>query len=570
MESSTVDPPEAQSQPLPSSSSLNIRDQPPDINTTAASSLPPETSFSQQKFAYEGLAPFLEHAKEDGLEFTFFTHEFLQRHWWSFFYLIMDGFGWLIGPLYCFSNLLMRYWRKKVCGVCVTRKNVADRIEVLGCLMCHRFDWLGTKYLIVSLICVKKRFRQQFFATAMVDFLTYNFKKQLPFSEIDVVMVSDVDAYDSPSWFLCNRANLQVWPFMQQLSWWRFFYPFTLFIIPHYIPGKFIRARILNATPPSSHHDESATAVTTSKTTTTLPKTKSKTTLALEKVSHFVKSCFSPQGERRYYIAAENVGFYSFLVSTLFGMLFLFLGRQMVNDVYNLNLIRHHLGAGEALNSDSKRIYKLVPYHEASYGQSYNSHEKHSTIFSWLYLDILVALTYAFIFPITKFVCVNLTSLLIKKKFCLFRCYDTMAFAFGIRTVFTGSPITLPFIGGYYIADPSFNYRTPKGRKTIFLIGLPFVLLCLMLLFVVTVPLLIFRFHDYVSFYEREQDSWFVWYCWLGFFAAFYSMFECFCVVFPSSASYHLLRYSKVWTVVIMMVCVVLVAGFFTGLQRWL
>ncbi|KAF0978437.1 hypothetical protein FDP41_002257 [Naegleria fowleri] len=542
-----------QTQPPLLSSSSTTQDQIPPVNPTTT----PIPSEVTSKPTYEGLFPFLEHAKEEGIEFSCFTHEFLHHYWWSFFYLIMGSFGYLVGPLYCFSNLWLRYWRKIVCGVCVTRKNVADRIEVLGCLMCHRFNWLGTKYLIISLICVKKQFRQQFFATAMVDYLIYHFKKQLPFSEIDVVMVSDVDAYDSPSWFLCNRANLQVWPFMQQISWWRLFYPATLFVIPHYIPGKFIRARILNVTPSkvSSHENiptvtpaNTSSGTTIGNTTTKPPMStmKSKTTRFLEKLCYFVKSCFSPQGERRYYIAAENVGFYSFLVSTLFGMLFLFLGRQMVNDVYNLNMVRHHLGAGEFLNSEenSKLIYKLVPYREESHGSGSHSIQ-HTTIFSWLYLDMMVALTLAFVFPITKFVCVNLSSLLIKKKFCLFRCYDTMAFTLFVRTVFTGSPITLPFIGGYYIADPSFNYRTLKGRKTIFLIGLPFVVLCLMVLFVVTVPLLIFRFHDYVSTQEREQDSWFVWFCWLGFFAAFYSLFECFCVVFPSSASYHLLRYSK-------------------------
>ena len=300
----------------------------------------------------------------------------------------------------------------------------------------------------------------RYWATAMVDYFMINFKKSLPFSEIDVVMVSDVDAYDSPSWFLCTRANLQVWHFLQQLSWWRLFYPVTLLLVPHYIPGKFIRARILNSLP-SHMLDESQ---------------KNKKQSFSTKIIRFWKSLFSPQGERRYYIASENIGFYNFLVSTFLGMLFIVLGRQLFNSVYN---------KGNIPNT-TKPVFNLVPY-------TRDSKSEHETIFSWLYLDMVVVIAYSFIFPSIKFISVNLCSLNIKKKFCIFRCYDTMAFGVFLRTVFTGSPISLPFIGGYYIADPRFNYTTKKGREIITFVGFPFLVLCLLMMFVVALPLSSYR-----------------------------------------------------------------------------
>ena len=111
--------------------------------------------------SYEGIQSFLENKKKQGIEFSLFSHEFLQKHWWSFYYTLFGEFGWIMGGIYVVVNLLSRYHRKIVCGVVVTRKNVADRLDVLSFVMCHTFNWLGTKYLVVSLICVKKEYRQQ-------------------------------------------------------------------------------------------------------------------------------------------------------------------------------------------------------------------------------------------------------------------------------------------------------------------------------------------------------------------------------------------------------------------------
>ncbi|EFC46724.1 predicted protein [Naegleria gruberi] len=380
----------------------------------------------------------------------------------------------------------------------------------------------------------------------MVDYLIYQHRNHLPYSEVDVFFCSDVNAYNSPVWFLCERAQLHIFQFSKQLSWWRCSYLLSLVMIPHLIPGFFLRGRFMNK--PKPKLEESPV---------TRKDVKFYLRLAVKYLKDFLFQLFAlPHLERKkariLFNESESYGFFSFILATLFSTLCVFIGRCIVNEAYRKRPIL----------VKERNYFQLVPY-------QIEEIEEHTLILSFLYLDIIVAAVFSLIFPVSKFVLHNMTSFLIRKKFLIFRKFELATLYLCPVTIITGTPIMSPFIGSFYAAESKYNYQYEKNKKTAVLVRLPFLLLLYSVMIMNIIPQLLIRYQGVVLLRETIQDDWFIWFSYLGYYCAFYTFFESVCYI-PGSFCYHAFKKSIWLGCFIVTIGVILEVAFFFGLQRWL
>ncbi|KAL9650273.1 hypothetical protein ABK040_014928 [Willaertia magna] len=483
--------------------------------------------------------------------------------------LLFSIFGIIKGYLYGIYYLKIK---RKVLGGVIAYSLNGIVLNPIGFILYYRKKIINKHCIIYSLIGVEKQYRDKGCAHALINYLRVHHKtieNQENQPNIDFHFIKSINGYDGIIWSLASYADFELFTFVEQCKVFRFTTP--LFMLYNFwfrpLPGYFMLTRFVNPTvvyqnitdgnviseevfSPTTGTVEPQLSMVSVEEQATIPSSAPSSTEPKERnikgfgkviKEKFLKR-FSKQStvntieegqhqllKQHFYNEKDNelsFGLFSFVINILILLIFLIFGR-----VIYIELIYEYF----PYNSSDKDYLPIIltNFKESLFStlasNSTDSHTPHEArepglrIEEEILNDILRCVAYLLIFSCGRYIAVNLLSYGFAKVWCGFRTYDNYFFIVCLLTLASGSPFFIPLHGGFYFLEKDFEYRSKRGKKLAAFVLLPIVFLNLVLLFIVTLSCLIFRFQGYVNFEETLEDNWFHWFYWLGFFSLLFN-----------------------------------------------